>query len=339
MHGSDTEFDTFLGILTAPFSESIDFATEGADQPVDKVVPLKKQLGFLNLVLDLAGNFGAALSTHLPRVVNIVLRLIYNAEQLLAHARDAVEDRHIPVIKSIRLLGTKRLVEICNAHVTFDFRPFQSAMYTAVVERPLAVIASESVHSPSAVLTLFEAWSADDRLHYLLSGIGDTILPETFKLLQVPSVSPEVVTVVLAIADHLLPLIVKHGKEDDIASAIIAPVIEAHVPILLESLTTLILDQGNTGALSGTQAKTGQNTVPFTTLQLSILARIAPYASDEATGTKLVDLFVPFLSRDTKIVPERTKRPILKTIAHTFGAFPQLASKHHTNLARLFNGL
>lgn len=119
------ELAAFFGLLFAPFRDGLDTAGAAAEAAdITNAVPVKKQLGFLNLVVDIVSNLGTALEAYLPRVFAMALRCIHDADHMLAK-RNLIAPSHVSVLRSIRLLGTKRVTDIVKSFPAFDFSRFQ----------------------------------------------------------------------------------------------------------------------------------------------------------------------------------------------------------------------
>lgn len=200
--GPKEELSTFLHMLIEPFSTSVDMDTL---PNAAAVTPLKKQLGFLNLVTDILGNMGSGGAEDMYELaLRIVLRMVYDADHLLRSRHDVLP-AHVGVLKSIRLIGTKRVCDLLLARPrSYKLGSLQPALDRMVLARPLAALHTESTQTPSAFLNLVLACSGDASLHSVLQGCGDTILPRVFELLSVAKTTESVLTVVLTIAENLL---------------------------------------------------------------------------------------------------------------------------------------
>lgn len=104
---------------------------------------------------------------------------------------------------------------------------------------------------------------------------------------------------------------------------------------MARQLTTHMLGGEKGAAVAASDKKP---TAGFSTLELSTLSRIIPYATDAGMSRQVVALLLPFLHKETKDVPERNKKAILETIAHSVALFGG-GVKHYTSLSRLFDKL
>ena len=83
-----------------------------------------------------------------------------------------------------------------------------------------------------------------------------------------------------------------------------AAVIQPHLGALLDSLTRHML-----GAGAGKVRRAA-----FTQAELTTLSRIMPFAEDGTTSQRVVTLLLPFLGKETKLVPEKQRLAILETV-------------------------
>lgn len=119
--GSQAEVESFLSHLFSPFD-----AVMACDDMPDKsvVVPLRRQVGFMNIVQDLLSALGSKFDFLLPQVINILMRLVEMTDHYLSD-RAQIGPAYIGVLKNIRLLGKYArtcMREACYAcHVKYTF--------------------------------------------------------------------------------------------------------------------------------------------------------------------------------------------------------------------------
>ena len=337
------ELEAFTCILFNPFPDSETISNAGMVS--SQVIPLKKQLGFLNLIHDLLSTLGSSLQLYLSRVFKIALQIICHANHLLV-SRSQIRATHIPMLKNLRLTGIKRIVELFRSFPESNFAPLQEVIYDAMVKPQLPALIHESIQRPSALLELFNVWSSDSRLRYLLTGVGDTIIPVTFSLLSVRNVAHSVIESVLTIADHLLVAdnggAMAEGERMDVVSdsdapcsftaALTASIIQPHIPCLLQHLPSLLL---SAAAAMSTEKQKKDGKV-FTLLQLSILSRISSYATDAVIASSLTALLLPFLGRQRRDVPEPARLHILSVVLQLTRLF-SVGRVHYSFLCQLFS--
>lgn len=252
--------------------------------------------------------------------MNITIRMVHDVEGLLAR-RDELASSHVNVLKSIRILGTKRIADVLLAFPTIDHSRFKSELEQMVLKRPLEYLRNESAQQPSPLLRFALSCSNDRRLFHYLRALDDTMLPAIFGLLSIPDVSDDVMDAVLTISENLLlnkRAISDDDDDDDEADAameevegdLTKSVIYPHVQCLLSHLPPTMIRRLRISRA----VKPGERpTTGFTTLQLSVLSRIAPFAQDAVTAIPLVELLLPHLEQPNLLVPERDKVLILET--------------------------
>ena len=159
-HGEDLA--VFAAILLQSFSRSVDFANELPDAA--KVVPLKKQYAFLNTLGYMMSFLGIKIQPLLPELVPVCLRIIYDSNFFLKR-RETLPLRHTIMLKSIRLLATRRIERLCQDFSTFHWL---SLLVRRADAAPLSEprIAGADAHSHCRAA----AGAADHRLHLRAGG-------------------------------------------------------------------------------------------------------------------------------------------------------------------------
>lgn len=86
----------------------------GADViDVTRVVPLAKQAGFVNLILDVIKQLRSLLLPYMDKLLNVTLRITNDATSILASSRDEIDQRY-EAFASHRMLVYAMLL-LCHA--------------------------------------------------------------------------------------------------------------------------------------------------------------------------------------------------------------------------------
>jgi hypothetical protein len=120
--------------------------------------------------------------------------------------REELAGRHVPELRALRRDGIRRLILLYTIYEPEVLAPFAAMVHRVVVSPLRQTLYNDSATQPAPLLQLVHQWSTDVALSGLLSPAHDPeLLPAVFRLLSHPHVCMDVVTLVLEIADQLLP--------------------------------------------------------------------------------------------------------------------------------------
>ncbi|KAI9441558.1 armadillo-type protein [Lactarius indigo] len=321
-----------LGLLVTLMLQDILPATlENADSSTVMAapsgIPLKPQVGFLHLLGDVLKQLGPRLIAHWDTLIVATISFVAQAqaslEVLRQEDRDPGDETEPPtdaaeedgdtqassskLLRVIRQLGIRRLVDFFRNSTSFDFTPYMSEIFRTLFSPRLASFPNENTQAPSALLDIFYTWSSDERYATFLVDYDNRVLPQVFACLTAPSVKPMVVARILDLVDRLLELSAGH---EDISRRVVLQ----HVPLLLSNLAALVQ------AVKGDAVASDQ----LVQRQIRILSGLAHYISDGTQASTLLGLFSPLLRKPTKQVGERTKADILNIVANLLPLIPGL---------------
>ncbi|PFH47399.1 hypothetical protein AMATHDRAFT_67804 [Amanita thiersii Skay4041] len=340
---NDMELTLLVELMLKPFGVDVaSAAVNEADALEHGVVSLddvseKQQTGFLMLLGDVMKNLGTRLIKHWPVMIRVVTHLIANAHQRISGFPSVssnddddqqLKDSESPaddhedegdgneedglsssskVYRSIRQLGLKRLADFFRAPVSFDFDPFLKASFPLFISPRLASFAIENTQAPSPLLELFYSWTSDARYTRYLIEYDPQTLPNIYDCLLAKSVKPAVVSRIFDIVDRLLTY---SAIDDSICEHILKP----YASHLLANLSILVERSNNVASIS----------TPLGQRQIGILSSIAQYLVNEEQASTLLRLFIPFLRKPTKTVPERVKVDLIKIICEIMPLISEL---------------
>ncbi|XP_004349859.1 hypothetical protein CAOG_01339 [Capsaspora owczarzaki ATCC 30864] len=229
-----------------------------------RVVPLRKQLGFLTVVFEIIQKLGVLALPYVDVCFAVVLNLTANASTLLqSHAVTSISPAFLTPLKSIRLMGLRRLSELFRAFADHNFNFGLPMLFSAVVNPRLPRFQQETAQSSSGLLDLFVVWSQHPELALYLarnvqygsnlravqsseatSAMDTTtaatdstealpILIAVFNCLSNPSITHQVAGSVLDLAGNVVALLETHPA---IANEVLLP----HVGCLLQNLQVMM---------------------------------------------------------------------------------------------------
>jgi U3 small nucleolar RNA-associated protein 20 len=334
---SDQELGILVDLMIEPFKTNT--TPDGSIPSLAVEVTDKQQTGFLVLLADVLRFIGSNLVIWWPKLLNVTMAIVLNAQETLDKAMELDGDDHeeeetaeleqgdppkgapLPhkVARNIRQLGLKRLAEFFRFQVTFDFRPYLPAAFQGFISPRLPALDRENTQAPSTLLELFYVWSANPSMRLFLVDYDDRVLPKVYQCLTAPSVKRPVVSRVFDIVEQVLD-----GATDseEIASRVVKP----HMTLLLDNLTIMVENTARTGVV----------TSDLSQRQIHILSAVASYVSDIAQASGLIHLISPLLRKPTRVVAEKVKVDLLYIIQQLLPLLPQMADARDATSIKIY---
>ncbi|KAF8641440.1 hypothetical protein AX16_009953 [Volvariella volvacea WC 439] len=301
----------------------------------DVSVTDKQKMGFLTLLGDVIKSLASRLKPYWAVLLELVLNIISDAQSRItsagagegsqddeadelegleaekeAEAAGSNPTRHI---RNLRQVGLKRLGDLFKCPVMFDYAPYISGAFSAIISPRLPSLDKENTQAPSALLELFHVWTLEPQYVSFLVNYDEVLLPKVFDCLVATNVKPPVILRIFDIVEALL----EFSKTDsEISSRIVRP----HVTHLLSNLATLVQRNKEAAAVS----------TPIGQRQIRILSEVAQYSTDGAQASTLLTLFIPWLRKPAKTVSEKIKTDLLKIISSLLALIPDLKDESTT---------
>lgn len=325
------EIQIFMDLILAPFKHLCTddpglIVTTATD--LSSVVPLKKQQGFLGMVSQILNKMGNLASSFLPSILQIVLSLLSTCVFALEH-REKVHPAFVSQMKTVRQLAVTRLTEFFEFMTDYDFKPICDSVFSTAVWPQIEKLNQESIQHPTPLLKLLFAWSKNSRFFPLLSRKPTekpdlSIMSCVFACLHVPSVSEDVVAMVMEMTDNLLArsqseigdeesdllecgseMTITSNYDHDNKASYGTLLVLPHISGILEYLSHSVQR-----AINNSKRK-NKGKVILPQRELSVLSKISPFVKDAKQSATLIDVLLPFLSSSQK---EETANNILKTV-------------------------
>ncbi|KAJ3146988.1 U3 snoRNP protein [Geranomyces michiganensis] len=275
---------------------------------------LKRQNGFLHVCEDLIKQLRNLLTPFLPQILQVVIYILQRGDSQLAERSAVAEGFALKQQKEARSLGIRRIKELFEASLDFDFTPYVPAIFQAFVAKRIPNFVEENTQGPSALLELFMAWAKDRRYAAYLVDYSPSLVPNVISVLSGTKVKPAVTASVLTLIESILELEENDGSQEDL----IAKVLRPHVQVLLTNLNAVL---ANTFAERGSVVLVG-NTVPARVVR--ILARLSVYVTDGDSASQLLEMMLPYTKRPATGVPESIKLEIIQILNNFLPILPAL---------------
>ena len=316
---NDDERSEMVELMLEPFKHilngSIDEefkVTEGLR--CNTLAPLKKQIGFLNVVEDFIKQLRTMILPCMPKLVETIIHLLHYSE-LLAEEDKEVDGFVLSQARQVRSFCIKRLTLVFSIDVDFDFSPYISQIFKSFIDSRISRLDTENTQAPSGLLDLLAAWSKDRRyLVYLVH--NPELLSAVISLLSAKKVQESVIIHVLAIVESIQDMHDQFPEENFLPN-----MLQNEIPILLQNCKH-ILDN----SIQESHVKFSPQSIPNKIIR--VLSRISIFVKESDIAETLLSILVPFLKSSPKAVPESTKAEILRILKHFMPILPHFHDTH-----------
>eukprot|EP00794_Sanderia_malayensis_P003704 gene3704-4224_t len=103
-------------------------AKEEIQPSLEKMIPLRKQIGFLNMLKTILTRLGGSVKKHVMELFRILLELLHISSSCLEQ-RANINSFSVGQLKSIRQTGLARLVDFLEAYTDMDFTCFSEQIF------------------------------------------------------------------------------------------------------------------------------------------------------------------------------------------------------------------
>ncbi|PKS06482.1 hypothetical protein jhhlp_007230 [Lomentospora prolificans] len=306
-----------------------------------EIIPIRRQVGFLNMMASFVSELGAGVLPHMEKLLNAILYcLVYAARQLQQASqedKDSISDEgedqpsNISLLRVARSTALKCLISLLRNAIGFDWTPYGELIIKELISPRIDKLPVESAQGVSGLLQLIFTISALPREAILLS-IDDRIVPQLVECLAVDKGKPEVKVFVLGILRSLIALAVAPAVDSTnnglIQDELLKPVLDR----LLTNITA-ILETPNLG-----------NDLLENCVETII--EISPIVDNSQNVQGVLELATKFLAQPPRRISPKTKGRIILVLERfvTFqeplsspSASPELLGRIHESVASLFS--
>ncbi|RCI15229.1 hypothetical protein L249_6924 [Ophiocordyceps polyrhachis-furcata BCC 54312] len=235
------------------------------------LIPVRKQMGFLNMIFSLISELGSAVEPYMETLANAVLYcLVYASRKLTDSKLDqdpAVDDgddvdnddeeeekeeeegvhddesKNKSLLRVTRAVGIKCLTALFQNAQSFAWDPYRDIIIEEVMQPRVENLAAETTQGVSGVLKLIFTWSALPKAALLLAPhekcLPEGMLPQIIACLAAEKTRDEVKIYVLGILDNLTKLATAPASESQFNEIILTELLEPNIPAMLASITAI----------------------------------------------------------------------------------------------------
>ncbi|KAF5241248.1 hypothetical protein FAUST_3930 [Fusarium austroamericanum] len=245
------DMGSFLDIATGKLKgvKVVDSSKNIFEEPL---LPVRKQLGFLNMIFSVISELGTNATPYLETLLNAVLYcLVFACRQLSgqgADPEDAPEEEEEKastqsLLRVIRSTGLKCLIALFQNAQSFQWAPYQDVILEDVVAPRLENLPSETTQGVSGMLQLFATWSVLPRIALFFAPhdkIPEGIIPKVIECLSIEKGKDAVKIHVLGIVRSLVKLATAPAQECEFNEVIKAELLEPNSKAILAQISNVL---------------------------------------------------------------------------------------------------
>ncbi|XP_012286717.1 small subunit processome component 20 homolog [Orussus abietinus] len=308
-------FGPLLRFLPKALDEDLDLKSLIKDviekTDLQNVVPPKRLQSTVNLLSIIIEQFGGNMEKLLPRLLGLLICILAQVVGVLKRAGE-VHPGFLPSIRNVRTSCVAILARFFSHFENFGWTADQlDALFEVAVFPWVEKLPMEGIHSPTALLKLFSAWSQNPRYFPLFikhqeASTEMTPLPFVMRLLCGPRTQPSVINAILEILLKLLTLQEDPDRMDVDLKA--APLDEVLRNCLVVPKTAIGVNFGSAillphvpAILEYVKRKLIRTKRVVNKTELTILSRISELVSDPDSCDALLTLVLPILVKKAGI--------------------------------------
>ncbi|KAK1586135.1 down-regulated in metastasis [Colletotrichum navitas] len=215
-----------------------------------EILPVRKQLGFMNMMLPLINELGAHVGPYAEKLIHPVMYcLIFACRRLRESAAESDEEAEEPndvsqdsMLKVIRTTGLKCLITLFRNAQDFNWSAYSEPIVNEVVTPRIEKLPVETAQSVSGIMQLLSTWSQLSRAALFIS-INDQILPKVIECLSVVKGKENVKIFALSIVRNLVKLAQAPAEESEFNELIRAELLDANMELTLKTIITTLETQ------------------------------------------------------------------------------------------------
>ncbi|OWR44952.1 hypothetical protein KGM_210874 [Danaus plexippus plexippus] len=347
---NETELKIFIEMAFSYLKEYLIMEPKEIYENVQRNLDLKsvtspgKLHSMLNLFDVVREYFGGYMNDEL---LTYFLKIFYAVSSNIANVLVNVEKVHVSYVKVMKNLRTLSIIILGKLFDQFEKYPWKRdelyVLFQTLIWPLVPRLQIEGIHSPTALLKLFNIWCQNPRYYILLITCSEddselSALPAIFKLLLAPKTSPGVVNMILDMIEKLLTLTNEDENEvteiktfsslpisgnvkNDInfGSKILLP----HLPSILEVMKRRIANSAKSNTVNRRD--------------LLILSRVTEMVTTPEMCDELLGLLLPILVKKVCMnMAEENMEHAVNTIINLLGHSTK-PENYIKNFAILFN--
>ncbi|KAL8687315.1 MAG: hypothetical protein Q9218_006476 [Villophora microphyllina] len=305
----DTEIREFLDIALGATVQSHGDETEGpaTSTSLAESLPLRKQVGLLNMVKDMLTTLGIRLTPFTSTLTKVVASCTAHASKALLSEDLEVDDQEgsqNSLLKTVRQLGIQCINSLCQHCAISEIGPYLPSIFLESINPRLESLPIDTAQSVSGLLQLFSTWASSPQSALFLVEYNNSLLQTVCSCLEVPFAKNEVKTFVLeAILKRLVGLVSSEHDDGHVQHQL--PVVES---VLRPNVDALLVHVG--GLLRGSPPR------ELLASAIDFVTQLAPIVEGSSETRNLLEIASFLLAQPSSRVSPRMKGDLLQVLLH-----------------------
>lgn len=262
------------------------------------IVPIRKQLGMLNMLDDTLDTLGELASPFAGRLICAIMYCAIRASRRLQQSSTEAELEGASMLRSVRQSGYNCLVSLFTACPKSDWRPYSAVVVKEIINPRLDKLAVETAQSVSAILKLVATWSSNDLTATFLVETNLQLLGSVSDAMVVPSAKEEVKVYLL---NNILKNVLEQALKQESGNKIDTCLKSGLANVLLDRVASMLDSNTDKSSLDA---------------GIRVLSSLTPYANSTSDAPKLIQTCLRLLTMPARIVNPRLKGETLAMLDH-----------------------
>ncbi|KAK4180815.1 putative U3 small nucleolar RNA-associated protein 20 [Triangularia setosa] len=249
-HLNVDDMGSFLDIALGPLRKIRVVDAKGLNERLfsQEMLPIRKQVGLLNMVETVITELGNAVSPYVEPLANAILLCLISACRqvgVTTEYEESEETEHVKdaaLYKVIRTISLKSLCKLFQNEQSFDWTPYKDTMVKEIISPRIEKLAVETTQGVSATWKLLGTWAALPKTAMFLA-IDERIVPKIVETFGIEKTRAEVKIFALDILKSLVGLAQAPAQESEFNELIRAELLDPNVDFILGKISRLLRDQ------------------------------------------------------------------------------------------------
>ncbi|KAI1159778.1 armadillo-type protein [Nemania serpens] len=297
------------------------------------LMPIRKQVGFLNMMEAMINELGTSVSDYMDRILPAVLYcLVSSCRKLHKIPDEADELEEAPVqnslFRNVRTISLKCVILLLQNAPGFDWTPYREILIKETVSPRLDKLAVENTQGVSGILQLLSTISQMPKTALFFT-VDDRIIRKLIDLVSFAKSKDDVRIFSLGILRNLVKLSQLPAAECEFNELIAEELIEPNVNLTLEAVGQILKIEENIGK-------------DFLLACVETVVELSPMVRQSHHVGTLINVAVFLLDQPSKKVSPKTKSVILLLLERFLGLEemvyePSLIDRIFSTIASLYS--
>ncbi|KAI1078244.1 armadillo-type protein [Whalleya microplaca] len=268
-----------------------------------EILPVRKQVGFLNMMEAMINELGASVLSYTDKILNAVLYCLVLASRRLAQVHEDSEENppaHESLLRVVRSTSLKCLISLIRNAPLFDWTPYKDVFIKEVVSPRLEKLPVETTQGVSGTLQFISTLSLLPKTVLFLA-IDERLIRKLMECLTLEKTKDDVKTFALGVIRSLVNLSQQPAGESEFNELIKEELLDPNIIFILNSISIALKAQGEVGK-------------DLLMACIETVVELSPIVQKSSQVTDLVDVSVFLLNRPSRSVNPKAKSIILSML-------------------------